>query len=75
MIIELLGILMILGAGAAIGALLSVRHREHLRAEQQAEEDHLAEIQELYAAWAMIRGRPPGGDGPNSVDPRDRLLP
>jgi hypothetical protein len=74
MIIDLLTVLMILAAGITGGILLTVAHRAHVRAERQAEEDRLAEQQELYAAWAMIHGRPHGGHGPIAVDPRDRTL-
>lgn len=72
--IDLLALPVILGAGAALGILLSIWHREHLRAERQAEEERLAEQQELYAAWATIHGHPRGGDGPSGVDPHDRTL-
>jgi hypothetical protein len=74
MIIDLLAVLMILAAGITAGILLTFGHREHVRAERQAEEDRLAEQQELYAAWAMINRHPRGGLGPSAVDPRDRTL-
>jgi len=74
MIIDLLTALLILGAGITAGILLTIAHREHIRAERQADEDRLAEQQELYAAWAMIHGHPHGGQGPSGVDPRDRML-
>jgi hypothetical protein len=74
MIIDLLAVLMILGAGITAGILLTVGHRAHVRAERQAEEDRLAEQQELYAAWAMIHAHGHGGLGPSAVDPRDRIL-
>ena len=72
MIIDLLTVLLILGAGVTGGILLTVAHRAHVRAERQAEEDRLAEQQELYAAWAMIHAHPRGG--PSGVDRRDRML-
>jgi hypothetical protein len=74
MILDLLSVLAILGAGMMAGILLTIAHREHVRAQRQAEEDRLAEQQELYAAWAMIHGHPHGGLGPSAVDPRDRML-
>ena len=74
MIIDLLTALLILGAGITAGVLLTALHREHVRAERQAEEDRLAEQEELYAAWAMIHGHPHGRHGPSGVDPRDRTL-
>jgi hypothetical protein len=74
MIIDLLTVLIILGAGATAGILVTNAHREHVRAQWQAEEDRLADQQELYAAWAMIQGHRHGGQGPHAVDPRDRLL-
>jgi hypothetical protein len=72
MIVDLLTVLLILGAGLTAGILLTVAHREHVRAQQRAEEDRLAEQQELYAAWARTRAHP--HRGPSGVDPRDRLL-
>jgi hypothetical protein len=63
MIINLLVLLTILAMGAVAGILLTVWRDEHIHAEWQADEDHLAEVQELYAAWTMIRARPPGGRG------------
>jgi hypothetical protein len=68
MIIDLLALLMILVGCAAAGILFNARRREHERAEQRAEEERLADRQELYAAWAKVHGREPSG-----VDPRDRL--
>jgi hypothetical protein len=74
MIIDLLAVLMILVACAAAGVMFTSRRREHQRAELQAAEDHLAEEQELYAAWARIHAQSHGGREPTGVDPRDRLL-
>jgi hypothetical protein len=74
MIIDLLTVLLILGAGVTAGILLTVARREHIRAERQAEEDRLAEQEEMYAAWAKIHAHPPGRNGPSGVDPRDRML-
>jgi hypothetical protein len=73
MIIDLLTVLLTLGAGVTAGILLTVAHREHVRAQQRAEEDRLAEQQELYAAWARIHAHHPHGR-PSGVDPRDRML-
>jgi hypothetical protein len=74
MIIDLLAVLMTLGVGTTGGILLTMARREHVRAERQAEEDRLAEREELYAAWAMIHDHGPGGLGPLGVDPHDRML-
>jgi hypothetical protein len=74
MIIDLLTVLLILGAGITGVVVLTVAHRAHVRAERQAEEDCLAEQQELYAAWAMVHGHSRRGQGPSAVDPRDRML-
>ena len=66
----------VLAAGAVAGRALVLMHRAHLRAERQSEEDAMAEHRELYAAWSMIRSRPPpggGGQGPAVLDPRDQL--
>jgi hypothetical protein len=75
MIIDLLALLIIVGAGATVGALVTIRHRAHLRAETLAEEERLAERQEFYAALATVHGRTRGGLGPSGVDPRDQMLP
>jgi hypothetical protein len=74
MIIDLLTVLIILGAGITAGILLTNAHRTHVRAQWQAEEDRLTEQQELYAAWAMVQAHRYGGQGPLGVDPRDRML-
>jgi hypothetical protein len=73
MITNLLVLLTVLAMGAVAGILLTIWRYEHIHAERQADEDHLAEVQELYAAWAVIRARPPGGQGPSGLDPRDRI--
>lgn len=72
MIINLLALLTIVAAGAVAGVMLTVRHYGHIEAERQAEEDRLAEMEELYAAWAIIRERPPGGQGPSAFASRGR---
>ena len=72
MIIDLLAV-MILAAGLMAGFLITVGHRAHVRAQRQAEEDRLAEQQELYAAWAKTHAHP-HGQGPSAVDPRGRML-
>lgn len=73
MIINLLVLVTVLAMGAVAGMLLTVRHFEHIQAERQADEDRLAEFQELYAAWAEIRARESGGRRPSGHDPRDRI--
>jgi hypothetical protein len=72
MIINLLILLTALAMGTLAGILLTVRRYEHRQAETQADEDHLAEVQELYAAWAMIRMHKSGGQGSGGHDPCDR---
>jgi len=72
MIINLLILLTALAMGALAGILLTVRRYEHRQAERQADEDHLAEVRELYAAWAMIRRRNSGEQRPSGPDPCDR---
>ena len=66
-------LLMILVAVVGAGILLGIQHRAHIRAELQAQEDALAEVQELYAAWATMRARRPGDRAPSALDRRDRL--
>jgi len=73
MITNLLALLMILATGAVAGILLTVRHYEHRHAERQAEEDRLADVRELLAAWAMLRNDPPDGREPSALSSRDRL--
>lgn len=72
MIIDLLILLTALAMGALAGILLTVLRYEHRQAERQADEDHLAEVRELYAAWAMIRARKSGDQGTGGHDPCDR---
>jgi hypothetical protein len=73
-VIGLMALLIILALGAAAGALLTKLYQAHARAELQAEEDALAEVQELYAARARMRAHPPpGGQGPSALDHRDWL--
>jgi len=72
MIINLLILLTALAMGALAGVLLTVRRYEHRQAERQADEDHLAEVRELYAAWAVIRRRNSGDHEPSGHDPCDR---
>lgn len=73
MIIDLLALLMILSACAAAGILFTAGRREHERAERRADEQRLAEEQELFAPWEKIHARPHGGREPSGVDPLDRL--
>jgi len=72
MITNLLILLTVLAMGALAGILLTVRQYEHRQAERQADEDHLAEVRELYAAWAMMRRRNSGDQGAGGHDPCDR---
>jgi hypothetical protein len=73
MIIDLLALLMVLATGAVAGILLANRHYEHRRAELQADEERLADVKELLAAWARLRKENPGRREPSAVDSRDRL--
>jgi MFS superfamily sulfate permease-like transporter len=41
--------------GVVAGIVLTVEHYGRVRAQQQADEERLAELQELYAAWAALR--------------------
>lgn len=72
MVIGLLILLTTLAIGGLAGILLTIRQYEHRQAERQADEDYLAEVQELYAAWAMIRARRSGDHRPSGHDPCDR---
>jgi hypothetical protein len=74
MIVDLLALLMILAACVGAAVMFTSRRRRHERAELQAAEEHLAEEQELYAAWAKIHAQSHGRREPAGVDPRDRLL-
>ena len=74
MIVDLLALLIILAACAAVAIMFTIRLREHQLAVERANEEHLAEEQELYAAWARIHAQSHGGREPSGVDPRDRLL-
>jgi hypothetical protein len=74
MIVDLLAPLMVLAACVGAAVMFTGRRRRHERAELQAAEEHLAEEQELYAAWARIHARSYGPQEPAGVDPRDRML-
>ena len=74
MIVDLLALLMVLAACIGAAVMFIRRRRAHERAELEAAEEHLAEQQELYAAWARIYAQSHGGREPAGVDPRDRLL-
>jgi hypothetical protein len=65
-------LLLILVAGAGAGVLLAIQHRLHVRAELEADEAALTEVQELYAAWARLRAQS-GEREPSGLDRRDRL--
>jgi len=46
-----------LAAGIAVGVLLAVIHHQAAEARQHADQAKLAEVEELYAAWAALRAR------------------
>ena len=73
MIIDLLALLIILGACATVGILFTIKRREHERAEKRADEERLVEQQDLYTAWEKIHTLRHGGREPSGVDPFDRL--
>jgi alkylation response protein AidB-like acyl-CoA dehydrogenase len=56
-IIVTLALLAALAAGTGMGILLTVGHYARARAQQQADEQKLAEFQELYAVWAALRNK------------------
>lgn len=58
-VILVLVFLAALAAGAAAGCLMTIEHYERLAARQQADEEELAEVEELYAAWATLRREQP----------------
>jgi hypothetical protein len=70
MIIDLMALLMILGACVTAGIIFAVARREHQRAGQRADEARLADEQELLAALDKIHAH---SREPFGVDPRDRL--
>jgi fucose permease len=72
-IVNLVAMLTIFGAGAAVGVLLTVQLLRHNQAELQAEKDQFAEMRELFAAQNGVRVGSRGGLGPSGVDPRDQL--
>jgi hypothetical protein len=58
---------MLLGAlaiGIAVGVIMTIEHYRAVEARQHADEEELAEVEELYAAWAALRaGIPPTNPG------------
>lgn len=73
MIINLLALLVILATGAVAGVLFTVRYAEHRYTERQADEDRVADVRDLLAAWSRIRNDSPGRREPSALDSRDRL--
>ena len=71
MIIYALELLVILAAGIASGILLVTAYYRHQNAEREADEAALAEVEEIYAAWAQLRTRR-NGTPPGSPRPGDR---
>jgi hypothetical protein len=70
MIIDLMALLMILGACATAGIIFTIRRREHESAEQRAAEERVTDQLELLAALDRIHAH---SREPFGVDPRDRL--
>jgi len=51
-----------LAVGIAVGVLLTIIHYQAVESRQHADQAKLAEVEELYAAWAALRAstrRPP----------------
>ena len=69
MIIDLMALLMILGACATAGIIFAVARREHERAEQRAEEARAADQQELLAALDKIHTHSREPFGVDTFDP------
>jgi type II secretory pathway component PulK len=46
-----------LAVGIAVGVLLTIIHYQAVEARQHADQAKLAEVEELYAAWAALRAR------------------
>lgn len=64
---QIIFVLLLLGAvtmGIGIGVVLTVEHYQAMKARQHANEEELAEIEELYAAQAALRAglRPLSGN-------------
>ncbi len=70
MIADLLALLLALAACVAAAVIFAFWRREHERAELRAEEAHVTENQEFYAALARVHGH---SREPSGVDPRDKL--
>ena len=74
MIADLLVLLLILGACVAAAVIVILWRREHERAELRAEEAHVTENQEYYAALARVHAQARGRREPSGVDPFDHTL-
>jgi hypothetical protein len=70
MITDLLALLLALAACVAAAVIYSWWRHENERAELRAEEAHVTENQEFYAALARVHGH---SREPSGIDPRDRL--
>lgn len=55
--IFLLAVLVAGAVGILVGIRLTIERYERIRAQRQADEERLAEVEELYAAWAALRNR------------------
>lgn len=70
MVMHIIFVVLLLGAfaiGITIGVMLTVARYQAMAARQDADEEELAEVAELFAAWAALRAgtcRPPGNADP-----------
>jgi hypothetical protein len=56
-----------LGVGIVLGVLMTKARYQMAEVRRQAAEEELAQVEELYAAWAALKAgvhRPPHGCGP-----------
>ena len=74
MIAELLVLLLAPAACVAAAVIFTLLSHENERAELRAEDAHVTENQEYYAALASIHARARGRREPSGVDPFDHTL-
>lgn len=70
MVMHIIFVVLLLGAfagGICAGVTLTIARYQAMAARQDAYEEELAEVTELFAAWAALRAGTPGP--PGNADP------
>jgi hypothetical protein len=68
-IIDVIGVLIAVTGGGAIGVFLTSAYHERVRNQQRAYEKEMAQHRDLYAALAMRQRLNPGSSSENEENP------